>query len=260
MSERTGNPWIRDFRASADAQGPALLLLPHAGGSAHGYSDWTDHVEPDIRLLAAQYPGRGPRYHEPLPGGIQEIVQPLVDALSGLGEPLHVFGHSMGALIGFELVWALEQRGRHVAAFFASACRAPHTANPRPVGSEHLSDDELAALLKLRGGTPNEVLENLEMREMVLDIVRRDFAIDDRYQFGAADRQLRCPIVAIGGDSDPAVPVENLTHWRELSESTAQIYTMKGGHFYFVEHMPTLMSIVHCALEHPRNLVRTPRK
>jgi pyochelin biosynthetic protein PchC len=224
------------------------MLVPHAGGSAHAYRDWGPHLDSRVGLIAAQYPGRGRRHREPPPAGIREMVQPLAAALGRLTGPVYVFGHSLGALVGFELAWALEQRNQDVAALFVSSCRAPHMANPRPVNSASLSDDELVSLLKLRGGTPDEVLEDADMRVMVLDIMRRDFTIDDNYRYGGPGRRLGCPIIAVGGSSDPILSAENLAHWGDLSWAGAQVHTVPGGHFYFTDNLPALMAIIHGVL------------
>jgi surfactin synthase thioesterase subunit len=237
--------WIWALRSPAGGPRATILVLPHAGGSAHGYSDWADHLRPDLRLLAAQYPGRGARHREPLPADVASLAEPLASALADLTGPLYIFGHSLGALVGFELAWTLEQSGRELQGLFASACRAPHRPNSRPIRAGRLSDDELVAVLKRRGGTAQEILDHPDMRGLLLPIVRSDFNVDDGYEYGQARRLLRCPVVAIGGTADPQVPVEVLDGWRELSQSAARVHTMTGGHFYFTGQMPALMAIVH---------------
>jgi surfactin synthase thioesterase subunit len=241
--------WIWALHSPADVPSATILVLPHAGGSAHGYSDWADHVRPDLRLLAAQYPGRGARHREPLPEDVRSLALPLplplASAAADLSGPLYIFGHSLGALVGFEVAWILEQRGRELHGFVASACRAPHRPNTRPIRADRLSDDELVVVLRRRGGTPDEILDNPDMRGLVLPIVRSDFNVDDSYEYGPAERRLRCPVVAIGGTADPQVPVDVLDGWRELSQTETRVHTMNGGHFYFADQMPKLMGILH---------------
>ncbi len=253
--------WIWALHSPAGVPRATILVLPHAGGSAHGYSDWADYVRPEVRLLAAQYPGRGARHSEQLPADVRSLAAPLAPALADLSGPLYLLGHSLGALVGFELAWALERSGRELQGFFASACRAPHRPNTRPIRADRLSDDELVALLRRRGGTPDEILDHPGMRGLVLPIVRSDFNVDDSYGYGPAERRLRCPVVAIGGTADPQVPVDVLDGWRDLSRSAARVHTMNGGHFYFTGQMPALMSILHSEIDgHPGELAAPSAK
>jgi surfactin synthase thioesterase subunit len=238
------NQWLWDLHPPDGNCAATIVVLPHAGGSAHNYSDWAAYADPDVRVLGAQYPGRGARHSEPLPHDVRDLAGSLADELSSHPGPIYVFGHSLGALIGFELVWRLERQGQTVGTFFASACRAPHLPNPHPIGSARMSDDELVAVLRRRGGTAAEILANAELRRLVLRIVRSDFAMDDEYAFGSPIRRLECPVVAIGGLTDPQVRVTSLERWRDLSMAAVAVHTLRGGHFYFLDQMPALMSVV----------------
>ncbi|GAA2695404.1 thioesterase II family protein [Nonomuraea recticatena] len=220
-----------------------LLVLPHAGGSAHAYLDWADLLPAGFGLLIGQYPGRGARYAEPLPESVDDLVDPIVAHLPPTADELIVLGHSMGGLMAFEIVRRLEELGRPVLGLVASACRAPHLPNPSPVHPETLSDDELVAVLRTRGGTPEEVLDHPQLRSMVMGTVRADFAIDDTYRFTGPTRVLRCPVAAVGGDSDPVVPLGDLARWAEASCSKVTTHVLPGGHFYFQDDPSALLSI-----------------
>lgn len=91
----------------------SLLVLPHAGGNAHAYAEWRAYLPADVRLLIGQYPGRGARFAEDLPRDVADLAGPVVAALpAGATDELVVLGHSMGSLVAFEVVRALQAAGR----------------------------------------------------------------------------------------------------------------------------------------------------
>lgn len=211
----------------------SLLVLPHAGGNAHTYAEWRQHLPQDVRLLIGQYPGRGARYSEPLPESIDDLAAPVAAALPADVGALVVLGHSMGSLVAFEVARALEDAGRPPRMLVASACRAPVLANPSVVGPERLNDDELVAAIKERGGTDHAILDEPQLREVVLPAIRADFAIDDVYRCAPERAHVSCPVAVLGGDDDPIVPAEALARWSDITDRGFSIRTFPGGHFYF---------------------------
>jgi len=227
----------------------SLLVLPHAGGNAHAYAPWRDLLAPDVRLLLGQYPGRGARFVEPLAQRIDELADPIVSCLPSDTEDLVVLGHSMGSLVAFEVARALTNAGRPPRALIVSACRAPFLPNPCVVRPELLTDDELVATIKSRGGTDDGILDEPELREIVLPSIRADFAIDDFYRFGGLAGVLDCPVTMIGGAQDPIVPVEALARWSEVTSGPAGLRVLPGGHFYFQDQLADFLEIVSGALD-----------
>ncbi|MFE0652452.1 thioesterase II family protein [Streptomyces sp. NPDC059534] len=234
---------VWDIRPDLPADAPSLLVLSHAGGSAHAYLDWEPLIPPHVRLLIGQYPGRGARYSEPLPVDVNDVADQLYQVLRDQPR-LHVLGHSMGALVAFELALRLEREGRPPAGLVVSAARAAHLENPRPVHPERLDDEELAVELGVRGGTAPELLEDPDMRAMVLRVIRADFALDDAYRYTGPVPALSCPLTVLGGEDDPVVPVADLKAWHQLTTGSADMSMFPGGHFYFSDDLPTVLSAV----------------
>jgi surfactin synthase thioesterase subunit len=216
----------------------SLLVLPHAGGNAHAYSVWREHLPADIRLLIGQYPGRGARYCEDLPESVDDLALPVVDALPEDVGDLVVLGHSMGSLVAFEATRALQAAGRAPLGLIASACRAPVLPNQCPVHPERLDDDQLVAAIKERGGTDDGILDDPELREIVLPSIRADFAIDDAYRCTVPDVRLDCPVAVFGGDSDPIVPADMLAGWSLVAGNDVVPEVLPGDHFYFQQDLP----------------------
>ncbi|MFG2594488.1 thioesterase II family protein [Streptomyces sp. NPDC048462] len=215
----------------------SLLVLPHAGGNAHAYGGWREHLPADVRLLIGQYPGRGARYCEDLAVSVDDLAQPVVDSLPADTGDLVVFGHSMGSLVAFEVARALRAAERTPRGLIASACRAPVLPNQCPVHPERLDDDQLVAAIKARGGTDDGILDDPELREIVLPSIRADFAIDDAYRCTAPDARLDCPVAVFGGDADPIVPVDMLAGWSQVAGHEVVPHVLPGDHFYFQQDL-----------------------
>ncbi|HZP50425.1 thioesterase II family protein [Actinocrinis sp.] len=227
----------------------SLLVLPHAGGNAHAYAPWRELLPGDVDLLLGQYPGRGARFTEPLPQRIGDLAGPIVASLPEDAEDLVVLGHSMGSLVAFEVARALTELGRPPRALIASACRAPFLPNPCLVRPELLGDDELVAAIKARGGTDDAILDEPELREIVLPSIRADFAIDDVYRYGGIAQVLDCPLTVVGGAQDPVVPVEALARWSEVTQGPAALRVLPGGHFYFQDRLAEFLALIAAAVQ-----------
>lgn len=227
--------WITRPRPSPGAR-LRLLCLPHAGGGASSYRGWADALPPEVEVCPVQLPGRENRLAEPP----FDRMAPLAEALADVVEPLlslpfALFGHSNGALVGFELARTLRARGRpgpvHL---FASGRRAPDLPPDRPP-THHLPDAAFLADLQELGGLPPQVLEHPELMEMLLPTLRADVASHETYEF-QEQPPLAFPITAYGGLTDPRVSREKLQAW---SRHTAGPFVMRlfpGGHFYLQEH------------------------
>jgi pyochelin biosynthesis protein PchC len=223
----------------------ALLVLPHAGGNAHSYAQWREFLPGDVQLLVGQYPGRGARFTEALPGQMSDLARPVAASLPSEVDDLVILGHSMGALVAFEVARALTGAGLPPRAFIASACRAPFLPNPSPVWPETLSDDDLVAVIQSRGGTDDGILDEPELRPILLPPIRADFALDDAYQSLDGAGSLPCPVTMLGGADDPVVPADALAAWSQVTDFPAHLKLMPGGHFYFQQQMCAFMAAVN---------------
>src|SRR5687767_5694217 len=181
-----------------------LFCFPYAGSGASVFAAWHSHMPAEIEISAVQLPGRETRLREKLVTHLPELVRILIEEVEVPDEPFAFFGHSMGALVAFEMTLAL--RARHLREpihLFVSGCRAPHmrerfaTLYQRP-------DARLTAELRHLGGTPEEVFQNPELLQILLPIFRADLALCASYVCrGIAP--LDCPITAFGALDDPRV-------------------------------------------------------
>lgn len=220
-----------------------LLCFPFAAGSAALYRDWPKSLPPTVTVTAVEYPGHGRRYSQPPLADIDhladQLAQEIVPTLDG---PFVLFGHSMGALVGFEL--ARELRRRRAALplkIYASASRPPVRLHNRGPQLAELPDHELRGRLRRLGGTPPELLGNADLMGMMLPIVRADLAACERYVY-RPEPPLPCPVTVLGGAGDRTFDQSELGQWRELTSAAFESVVMPGDHFFLRSHGAELLS------------------
>ncbi|MFI6766028.1 thioesterase II family protein [Streptomyces sp. NPDC050355] len=226
--------WVRRFHPSPEA-GARLVCLPHAGGAASFYFPVSAALAPRVDVLAVQYPGRQDRRKEPCIDSLPELARQVVPRLlPWTDRPLALFGHSMGASLGFEVARLLEhQHGVVPVALFASARRAPSAHRDEFVHRQ--SDDRLIREVEELSGTDSQLLRDPEMRSMVLPALRGDYKAAETYRY-APGPDLGCPITALIGDADPRVTVEEARAWAAHTTGEFALKIYGGGHFYLNQH------------------------
>lgn len=204
---------------------------------------WPALMPPAVQVRALQLPGREEKFGErPLMdiGLIAEWAFAELGTLPALN--LALFGHSMGALVAFELAHHLKSRGIPVSALIVSACRAPRTLRPSPDLCLP-TDREITARLREAGGTPEEVLRNPQLLQALYGTLRADYHAVDSYRCTHGDL-LSIPIYAYGGAEDPLVPPDELNAWQDETTASFSLTTLPGDHFYLKNMAPQLCSLV----------------
>ncbi len=224
---------------------PRLICLPYAGGSAHIFQSWQRLLDGKIDIVAPVLPGRGARL---LQDPLSRIEDLLVWLQCELGDVLTgdyaLWGHSMGAMLSYELARARVDQGlpqpRHL---FVSGRLPPH--RPRRRDQYHLADDNaLIERLTLMGGMPPEVLADADLMEMLLPMLRADVAVCETYAWTPDRVPLQVPITVIGGDHDPEVPLADLPAWRDCSRGDVRIIAMAGHHFFLHDQVGAIAEIL----------------
>lgn len=194
---------------------------------------------PYLEIFAVQLPGRESRLKESCLTQLEPIVQSLLPALQPyLDQPFALFGHSMGALLAFEIARQVQPRS-----LFISACPAPQL--PQGSGLHLLPNDEFLQTLRRYNGTPEIVLNNPELMALFLPILRADFTAIETYSYQPS-APLSCPIVAFGGHSDPQVNPDQLSAWSTQTSDRFRIQLFAGDHFYLNPQRQALLeAIVH---------------
>jgi medium-chain acyl-[acyl-carrier-protein] hydrolase len=230
-SRTKGSAWTGSFRPSESAR-LTLFCFPYAGGTSLIFKNWAALMPNMIDICPIHLPGRSGRLHEAPFRSIEPLVRALGEALLPyLAKPYVLFGHSMGALISFEL--ARHYRSQQISPpihIFASGRRAPQLPDPDPPTFD-LSDAEFKEELRRLNGTPSDVLENFELLQLMMPVLRADFEVCQSYEY-KEELPLSCPITAFGGIGDIDVPRSTIEAWRQQTSSTFVMRMMPGDHFF----------------------------
>jgi medium-chain acyl-[acyl-carrier-protein] hydrolase len=239
---RKVNTWI-PYRRLSGFHRFRLFCFPYAGGSAAVFRDWLRLFPVDIDICPIQYPGRERRIGEPPFTSIKALVDELAGVLMPeCNIPFAFFGHSLGALISFELARKLQKNHLSPEHLFVSGYRAP-VIPKRKMPMHVLPDDEFVDRLREYNGTPEEILQNSELMKVLLPTLRADFALHETYIYssGAA---LQCPISAFGGINDPEVSYNDLELWQEQTAKGFKTRMLPGDHFYIHHNGPMLAHLI----------------
>lgn len=213
-----------------------LICLPH-GGTAP-FRPWADRLPPEIEVGIVQLPGREARLREPALERMDELVAQAAEALLPvLSSPFTLFGHSIGALLAYELGVALEAAGLPPAALIVAGqnCPPAGTSGSSAVGdlprAEELTDEMLLAQLRELGGTPDEVLDDPELIALLLPTFRADAELLRSYR-PSEDGPIGCQVVAYGGLEDPLADRAGLQRWEERTAAGCRLRMFPGEHFF----------------------------
>lgn len=211
-----------------------LICLPYAGGSAATYVPWAKSLPSRVELIALQPPGRGSRMAESPHERMEPLVAELMRVFPLLTDrPYVLFGHSLGSRVAFEVALQCQLRGIALPArFIASGSRAPYLTK-RELPIHDLPDAQFVAALRDLEGTPEEILNNSELIQWLLPLLRADFRIADQHV--APRTALNCPLTVLAGTEDETVSPADAEAWRDLTTIEFDIHWVSGGHF-FVEH------------------------
>jgi medium-chain acyl-[acyl-carrier-protein] hydrolase len=220
-----------------------LICFPHAGGGAVGYAEWVRWLPPEAELVAVQLPGRQNRIAEEPFAEVGPMVNVLAHALRPVLEPpFAFFGHSGGAILAYEMARALRTLGRGgPAQLFLSGQPAPGTGSFRPL--HDLPDEEFRAELLRLGGVQPEIAADEDVMTALLPTLRADFGLWERHR-SVRDTPLDCPIIVLGGETDPRAPADSVRGWREHTTAGFAARFFAGGHFYFIESAAEVVSFI----------------
>ncbi len=213
-----------------------LFCVPFAGGGPAVYRLWPRTLPDDIEVIAVQLPGRSPSSRIPPVDSIDEIVDIVLTDLISMHEanplPFSVFGHSLGALITFELAVALEGRSTGPAHVFVSGRRHPEELHRGPQIHTYDDDAFLDELDARYGGVPQVVRNEPELLALFLPALRADIRALETYA-PSNGRMLRSPLHVYGGAYDTHPRPDQLSEWQRVAELPISVQLFNGDHFYF---------------------------
>ena len=215
------------------AQGMLLFCFPYAGGSPYVFRNWKTRLQPEIATIALQAPGRAMRIAEIPHDSIGEIVAEIMRSFPTLEDrPFAFYGHSLGALIAFELARQLRREDRpQPCHLFVGGARPPHIGPilPRLHGLQEQAF--LNGLQARYSGLPTAILDNPEALALFLPALRADFAAYESHAY-RTESPLACPISGFAGERDALVPAGTVAGWEMHTSAAFDLQVLRGGHFF----------------------------
>lgn len=213
-----------------------LYCIPHAGGGASSFRPWLSAL-PGVAVSPVQLPGREARFRdqtfqrmEPLIAGLTDVVMASADG------PFAVYGHSVGALIAFELVRELRRREAPAPVhLFVSGSPAPEVLDEILPADHEASDAEIVALLRRLGGTPDSLLADPALLELILPAIKADLTVRANYRY-TPEAPLDLPLTLLAADNDPRATAEGMDRWRDYTTGPFEQHNVGEGHFAVYEN------------------------
>lgn len=223
-----------------------LFCLPFAGGSEAVFGPWRQHALPGLQVRPLTLPGRGSRWREGLLCEWTPLLDQLLDQLAPHREtPYLLFGHSMGALLVFELAHRLREAQMPAPErLVLSASRPPHLRH-RLADTDWLTCSTAQLLDEVQAiSGPSEALANEELRELMLPILRNDFQLCARYPYQPRP-PLDVPILVLAGRDDSGCPLAPaLSAWRQQTLGEVQGVELPGGHLFMRDDPGAVLAVI----------------
>ena len=222
-----------------------LFCFHHSGGAASMYYPWIKGLSSNIELIAIQLPGREGRFTEPLTDNLTEILGILTEGFNSYQDkPFFIFGHSLGGLLAYQFTKSLYQRYSFLPKkLIVSATKAPHL----PFRMKHMSKLDGEALieeLKVYSGIDENILNDNELLQIFLPIIKSDFSISETYRHKNSC-PLSCDILALSGKDDKTVSEREAQAWSEYTSGKFKHLSFSGGHFFIKEHHEEILKLIN---------------
>ncbi|MEU0567868.1 alpha/beta fold hydrolase [Nonomuraea sp. NPDC005983] len=229
-----------------------LICLPFAGAGASFFKGWQRYAPEGLSILPVQLPGREERFvdspHTEVARATEDACSQVLDQLGGDAR-VALFGHSLGAVLAFELAYRLDGvNGIRLARLFVSGSPGPW--NGRESRATGLDDDGFLAQVRRFAGYSHPALENPEMRALLLPMLRADVEMHENYR-PASDKPLSTPITSLRGRDDELVDADQIAQWAQATTAGFGTAELDGGHMYLADDPASLLRLIGAELETP---------
>lgn len=222
-----------------------LYCFPYSGASASFYLGWTAQLDERIRIVPVEYPGRGSRFSEKLCNDMDDMVEAILPVIMKNGtENCAFFGHSLGGLVAYETALKLREMGMELPKhMFLSGCTPPHVKYGDKM-LHLLPDDEFLKELVELGGMNEQVLNNKEILELYLPVIRADYRIYELYKCKSGQESLPVDFTVLTGSTDIIAGGRNMMEWKLYTSKKFQIRHFEGDHFFIHEQLGILIETI----------------
>ncbi|MFZ3494402.1 thioesterase II family protein [Streptomyces sp. 5.8] len=213
-----------------------LVCLGFCGGGTGPYRDWLGLLDESTELALVCYPGREGRFAEDFATTWDELAEDAAESVlrAAGGRPYTLFGHSMGGWMAFDVASRLEARGAHAPGqLIVSACNAPDrgvTERDRFPRIEDASGRLLEWMQEI-GLLPPYVLEDPDLSEMAVELMRADIVVRDSYR-PTPGATVSMPVQVLYGEEDAVIEPAVAEQWARVARGGLRVDALPGGHFY----------------------------
>lgn len=226
-----------------------LFCIPYAGGSAIIYKKWEALLQSsNIELIPIELAGRGKRSNDELYADVPTAVDDIFSIVSrqlGDGKPYAFFGHSMGAMLAYEVIQKIcaSHLPEPIHAFF-SGRGAPHVKSKREKLYHEMPDEEFKQEIMNLGGTPKEFFDYPELVDYLLPILKNDFKISEIAEKRQEINPLVCEITVMVGKEEDELEAESVHGWMRHTTKMCNVHYFNGGHFFINDESDKITDII----------------
>ncbi len=227
--------WYKKFRDTANCT-MKMICFPHAGGSAQDYKKWLDYLPADVDLIVAQMPGRAERIQEKLCCNFDELISHFLEEVEPfLDRHYFLLGHSLGASLAFEIAKGIRRLGYRMPNRLIVISRSGPSI-PEANIKYNLPDEKLIDYLKSQSGTDEKILDDREILNFFLPIIRNDIKLADTYnEYYKKEAPLSCPINVLWGNKESNLDRRMIEEWKNETSSQFTEEQFEGNHFFLHE-------------------------
>jgi medium-chain acyl-[acyl-carrier-protein] hydrolase len=243
------NSWVIRQAARRPAR-LKLFCFPYAGAGASVFRNWAADLGPDIEVCGIQLPGRENRLRETPFRSIDALAPALVEGIAEeIDWPYAFYGHSLGAKIAFETAREVRRRGfAEPVHLFAGASPAPQIPWPHPPTADLAENDFIDEIQRRYGGVPRQVIEDAELRALLIPTLRADFGLVETSKY-TMETPLECAITVFGGRGDNTVDRAELEAWRFQTLRGFRLHMFDGDHFFLQSERRALLDSIRAVLD-----------
>lgn len=222
---------------------PQIFLLHYAGGDRNSFRPLIENLQPHFQVETPELPGRGDRMSEPPLKNKNEALTDILEQIKqarNKNVPYLIYGHSMGAILGFEICGALEKDSDAPVHFVATGYPGPGIKESTPIA--HLPKTEFFAEVRKLGGISDEVLQYEELLDFFEPVLRGDFGLLESKSNQIPNIKIKTPIYAVMGKSEKYAL--NIRNWANYTEAECECQIVNGNHFFINQNFNYLSQVI----------------
>ncbi len=227
----------------ATSSKPQIFLLHYAGGDRNSFRPLVEGLQSHFQVETPELPGRGDRMSEPPLKNKQEAVADVLEQIKRARQkdvPYLIYGHSMGAILGFEICHAMEKDNDAPVHFVATGYPGPGIKDTAPIAD--LPKTEFFAEVKKLGGISDEVMQYEELLDFFEPVLRGDFRLLENKSNPIPNIKIQTSIYAVMGKSEKYAL--NIRNWGNYTEGECECQIVNGNHFFINQNFNYLSQII----------------